>query len=132
MSKENDILNYMKKLDISREEAEQLWQDDHDEVITPEMEEMEKKAKQIRRFTPEMEEMEKKAKQIRRYEKSDAPKKARERKVDAEKKNILSCCRVLVEGLGGVVSKVNNEADFSFTFNGNLYTLKLVKHRAPK
>lgn len=115
MSKENDILNYMKKLDISREEAEQLWQDDHDEVVTPEMEEMEKKAKQIRR-----------------YEKSDAPKKVRERKVDAEKKNILSCCRVLVEGLGGVVSKVNNEADFSFTFNGNLYTLKLVKHRAPK
>lgn len=115
MTREETIQSYMEKLEISREEAEQLWKDDHDEVITPEMEEMEKKAKQIRR-----------------YEKSDAPKKLRERKVDTEKKNILSCCKVLIEGLGGIVSKVNNEADFSFTFNGNFYTLKLVKHRAPK
>ena len=116
MSREKDILNYMEKLDISREEAEQLWMDDYDAVVTPEMAEIEKKAKQNRRH----------------YEKSDAPKKPRERKVDAEKKNILSCCKVLIEGLGGIVSKVNNEADFSFTFNGNLYTLKLIKHRAPK
>lgn len=116
MSREKDILNYMKKLDISREEAEQLWEDDHEEYVSPEMAEMEKKAKQNRRH----------------YEKSDALKKPRERKVDTEKKNILSCCKVLIEGLGGIVSKVNNEADFSFTFNGNLYTLKLIKHRAPK
>lgn len=39
-SKEMDILNYMKKLDISREEAEQLWQDDLDDVVTPDMAEM--------------------------------------------------------------------------------------------
>ena len=117
MSKENDILTYMKKLDISRAEAEQLWQDDHDEVVTPEMEEMEKKAKQIKR-----------------YEKSDTPRKkgTKERKVDAEKGRILKACKVLIEGMGGLVSKVNNEADFSFTLNENAYTLKLIKHRAPK
>ena len=117
-SKEKDILNYMKKLDISREEAEQLWQDDHDDVVTPEMAEMEKKAKQIKR-----------------YEKSDTPRKkaTKERKVDTEKKHLLDCYRVLTEGLEGTeITGVKNEAEFSFTYNGNSYTLKLIKHRAPK
>ena len=37
MTKEQEILNYMKKLDISREEAEQLWEDDHEGYESPEM-----------------------------------------------------------------------------------------------
>ena len=115
--KEKEIQKYMTALGISREEAEQLWQDDHDEVVTPEMAEMEAKAKKIKR-----------------YEKSDTPRKKTERvrKVDEEKKHLLADYRVLTEGLGGKITAVKNEAEFSFTFNGNAYTVKLVKHRAPK
>lgn len=115
--KEKEIQKYMDALGISREEAEQLWQDDHDDVITPEMAEMERKAKQIKR-----------------YEKSDAPRKktTKERKVDADKKELLS---LLIEGLTKKYPRmvqVKNEAEFSFTFNENSYTVKLIKHRAPK
>lgn len=49
--KEKEIQNYMEKLGISREEAEQLWEDDHDDYVSPEMAEMEKKAKQLKRYT---------------------------------------------------------------------------------
>lgn len=112
--KEKEIQKYMDALGISREEAEQLWQDDHDDVVTPEMEEMERKAKQIKR-----------------YEKSDAPRKktTKERKVDTDKKELLS---LLIEGLTKKYPRmvqVKNEAEFSFTFNKNSYTVKLIKHR---
>ena len=115
--KEKEIQKYMDALGISREEAEQLWQDDHDDVVTPEMEEMERKAKQIKR-----------------YEKSDAPRKktTKERKIDTDKKELLS---LLIEGLTKKYPRmvqVKNEAEFSFTFNENSYTVKLIKHRAPK
>ena len=74
MTKEQEIQKYMEKLDISREEAEQLWEDDHEGYESPEMVEMEKKAKQLKR-----------------YEKSGVAKKRtpKERKVDEEKKHLV-------------------------------------------
>ena len=115
--KEKEIQKYMEKLGISKEEAEQLWKDDHEDFESPEMKEMKRKAKKINR-----------------REKSDAPRKksVKERKVDEEKKRLLTNCRILVEGMGGVVTKTNNEADFSFDFNDYHYTMKLIRHRDPK
>ena len=116
--KEKEIQKYMEKLDISREEAEQLWKDDHEGYESEEMKEMERKSKQIKR-----------------YEKSETIKKRtpKERKIDEEKKYLLNCYRILTEGLEGTtITAVKNEAEFSFTLNGNSYTIKLIKHRAPK
>ena len=112
-----EIETYMEKLGISREEAEQLWKDDHENYVSPEMAEMERKAKQISR-----------------REKSDAPRKkaVRERKADKEKGRFLMDCKVLLEGLGCVVTKVNNEADFSFDYGTSHFTLKIIRHRDPK
>ena len=64
----------------------------------------------------------------------DAPRKAvkKERKVDEEKKELLNLCRIPIEGAGGNVTNIKNEAEFSFTFGNNCYTVKLVKHRPPK
>lgn len=117
MTKEEEIKVYMEKLGLSREEAEQLWKDDHSSYETPEMKQMEQKSKKLNR-----------------REKSTTPKKrnSRERKVDTEKKRILSNCKVLIEGMGGIVTKVTNETDFSFDFNDYHYTLKIIRHRAPK
>ena len=114
---DKDISNLMASLDISKDEAIDTWLDDHDYIDNAEAEEMTKKAKQLRR-----------------YEKSDNERKktVRERKVDAEKGGLLTTIKTAVEAFGGAVSSVKNEAEFSFTFNDNSYTVKLVKHRPPK
>lgn len=117
MSKEQEILKNMKLLKISREEAEQLYMDDHSDDVLPEVAEMEKKAKKIKN-----------------YVQTEKPRKKvnRERKVDEEKKKILNDIRVLIEGLGGQEVTMKNEAEVSFQFAENSYTVKLIKHRPPK
>lgn len=118
MSKEKEakIAQYMKALDITREEAIQLIEDDENDVIGEEGEAFQEKAKEVKR-----------------YEKSDKPRKKvnKERKVDEEKKYLLN---LLIGAINGenCVDAVKNEAEFSFTFNNNAYTVKLIKHRAPK
>ena len=56
----------------------------------------------------------------------------RERKVDETKKRFLNGFRVYLEGIGGTVEPLETEAEMHFTFEGNQYTVKLIKHRAPK
>lgn len=114
---DGDIKKLMTSLDIPKDEAIEVWLDDNNYTDNEEAEAMTQKAKANRR-----------------YEKSDAPRKktVRERKVDAEKGGLLTAIKTAVETFGGVVSSVKNEAEFSFTFNGNSYTVKLVKHRPPK
>ena len=112
-----EIEKNMKTLDISKDEAIEMWLDDNDYTENEVVEELTKKAKEVKR-----------------YEKADKPRKERkvERKVDEEKKKLLSLCRIPIEGAGGIVTNVKNEAEFSFTFGDNCYTVKLVKHRPPK
>ena len=43
MNKEKEIVHLMKSLDISREEAEQLWEDDNNDYESDEMKEMAEK-----------------------------------------------------------------------------------------
>ena len=115
---DGDIKKLMSSLDIPKDEAIEVWLDDHDYTDNEEAEAMTKKAKEVGR----------------RYEKSDKERKktVRERKVDAEKGGLLTAIKTAVEAFGGAVSSVKNEAEFSFIFNGNSYTVKLVKHRPPK
>ena len=65
---------------------------------------------------------------------ADKPRKTaqKERKVDAEKAEILTACKELVEDLGGNITNVKTETEISFLFNGTEYSLKLIKHRPPK
>ena len=112
-----ELAENMKALGISEQEAIDMWLFDNDYEDNEEVDEMTVKAKAVKR-----------------YEKGDTPRKAtkKERKVDEEKKNLLNLCRVPIEGAGGNVTNVKNEAEFSFTFGNNFYTVKLVKHRPPK
>lgn len=82
----------------------------------------------------EMAEMEIKASDIKRYEKSDKPRKPakKERKVDETKKHLLSCFKVLLEGMGAEITFVKTETEITFNFGGNEYSLKLIKHRPDK
>ena len=114
---DDEIEKSMKVLGISKEEVIDLWLCDNDYEEDEEAEALTVKAKAVKR-----------------YEKADKPRKAtaKERKVDEEKKQLLNLCRIPIEGAGGIVTNVKNEAEFSFTFGDNCYTVKLVKHRPPK
>ena len=121
MTKEQQIENYMKSLQISRAEAEQLFEDDQADFIGEEGEEMTKKAKEVRR-----------------YEQSDKPKskKKREVKLDEDKvrivdilyKNLLNC---ETADFQEIVVK-NAQKEITFKLNDCEYSLNLVKHRPPK
>ena len=108
----------MKTLEISKEEAIQMWLDDNDYTTNEIVEELTEKAK----------------KEIKRYEQSDKKRKTstKERKVDDEKKALLEGFRIFVEGKGGNITAQKNEAEFSFQYGGNEYSVKLIKHRPPK
>lgn len=116
--KEKAIQNFITSLDISREEAEQLWEDDQEDFIGEEGEEMTAKAK----------------KNIKRYEKSDKPRKkvVKEHKVDTEKKELIEVLTNALSDFGISIDSVKNEAEFSFHHNENSYSVKLIKHRAKK
>lgn len=118
MTKEETILNYMKSLDISREEAEQLYEDDLEDFIGDEGEQMTKKAKEIRR-----------------YEQADKPKekKKREVKLDEDKVKIINfLARVMVDSDALEIFVKNPQKEITFKYNGCEYSLNLVKHRPPK
>ena len=127
MTKEQQIENYMKSLQISRAEAEQLYEDDKEDFIGEEGEEMTKKAKEVRR-----------------YEKADKPKskKKREVKLDEMKIEIIKFLENAMDGRHRFIEE--NEWDFenivvknpqkeiTFVVNGCEYSLNLIKHRPPK
>lgn len=82
----------------------------------------------------EMAKMELNAKEVKRYEKSETPRKktTRERKVDLDKAHILD---LLIKGYTlehPCLVQVKNETEFSFNYNENAYTVKLIKHRPKK
>ena len=114
--KEKAIKNYMEKLKISHEEAEQLWEDDQEDYIGEEGEKMTKKAKGLKR-----------------YEKADTKRKksTRERKVDNVKLYLLELAE---DGLEGYVENIEyyNELSFSFDYEGEHFSLKLTRHRKEK
>lgn len=127
MTKEQQIENYMKSLQISRAEAEQLYEDDKEDFIGEEGEEMTKKAKEVRR-----------------YEKADKPKskKKREVKLDEMKIEIIKFLENAMNGrhrwidenewdFENVIVK-NPQKEITFVVNGCEYSLNLIKHRPPK
>lgn len=117
MNKQKIIENYMKQLQISREEAEQLYEDDKEDYIGEEGEQMTEKAKANRR-----------------YEKADESKKSKakkERKIDENKKYLLGILHKALEPFVKITN-VKTETEISFVHNDEEYTLKLTKHRPKK
>ena len=127
MTREQQIENYMKSLQISRAEAEQLFEDDQADFIGEEGEEMTKKAKKVRR-----------------YEQADKPKskKKREVKLDEMKIAIIDFLENAMDGrhrwieedewdFENVIVK-NPQKEITFTVNDCEYSLNLIKHRPPK
>ena len=81
----------------------------------------------------EMAKMEINSRQINRYTSSGQHKVKTVRKIDPDKAELFN---LLVTGAAASSEVVNivdkNEAEFSFNFRGNSYTVKLIKHRPKK
>ena len=115
--KEKSILNYMKTLSLTREEAEQLWNDDNSDELLPEQQELEEKAKKNLK---------------RQYEIN--PDKVRkkvekERKVNLTKKMLLENFAETLECLNITDYTTFTETEIDFKYNDKTYTLKLTEHK---
>ena len=121
MEKEKQILHYMKSLEISREEAEQLWEDDQEDYIGEEGERMTAQAKQMRRYEQAEEKKER---------------KPREKKIDAEKVEIIDFIYTEMLNSGHIdfeeIIVKNEQKEITFRIGENEYSLTLTKHRPPK
>lgn len=83
----------------------------------------------------EMAKMELGSKEMRRYEKANTPKKERkpkERKVDEEKKLLITAIAECLTDSDVDNISVKNESEISFNLHNDYYTIKLIKHRPPK
>jgi hypothetical protein len=119
---EKDIQKTMAKLDLTREEAIAMLQED--EMIDK---------MSVKEAQSDLSAEQKKA--IKSASKVGSKKRTpvkRERKVDKIKKEIINCIRILLEGMGAITEPLKNETDLHFTFKGDSYSVKLIKHRPPK
>lgn len=113
--REQEIKKQMALLSLSRAEAENLV--DYDNGAD----------------NAEADALTAKAKSIRRYEQSDKPraKSTRVYKCDEDKLHLLE---KLMGGLDHIttIDSVKNDSEFSFNFNAENYTVKLIQHRPHK
>lgn len=119
--KEKEIQKHMKQLGLTRAEAEQLYNEDNSDEVLPEVAEMEKKAKQLKR----------------RYEGvTERKKPVREQKLDAIKveiiqtiaKNLDRCSLTDFRDPQNITIK-NPQREITFQINGENYSITLTKHK---
>ena len=115
--KEKTIQLYMSKLDLSREEAEQMWQDEQEDNLPD--------------LTAEQKAVAKEMAQADR-KKESTPRK-RERKPDDDKRELIKQLKELLDSVADEVCKVTNpEREIEFKYNNNRYRLTLSKPRKEK
>ena len=119
---DNKIDDYVERLECSISEACDLILEESGKVA------------ESAETTKAIKETEAKGNGKRHYEKSGKPRKpsTKERKVDAEKGELLRKVKELVEEVGATETALKTETELSFALNGNRYTFKLTKHRPPK
>ena len=115
--KEKTIQLYMSKLDLSREEAEQMWQDEQEDNLPD--------------LTAEQKAVAKEMAQADR-KKESTPRK-RERKPDDDKRELIKKLKELLDSTADEECKVTNpEREIEFNYNNNRYRLTLSKPRKEK
>lgn len=115
-----EITNNMELLDISREEAIQMWLEDNDLQTNEVVEELTQKAKENK---------------VNRGAKSDAPrkkKKAPERKPDTEKEDLIEKLANFLTNEGFDAEITNKSKIIEFDFGGNHFKLDLIRQRGKK
>lgn len=116
MVKNDEIKAMMKALDISKEEAEELYDFDHDKISNDIADNLTEKAKQCGR----------------KYEQSKPTKSksTRERKINTAKKLIFEAVKPILERLGCENITVKTETEIKFNYAEKSYTFKLTEHKS--
>lgn len=116
---EKTIEKYMKLLDLSREEAVQMYLEEEGYETNDTVEELTAKAKENK---------------INHEARSDKPRKnaVRERKPDEEKERIIEILSKALENAGLEPKITNSSKNIEFFIGKNSYKVDLVKHRPPK
>lgn len=113
------IDKYMKNLDLSKEEAIQMWLEEEGEETNEEWEAADTKAKEVK---------------INHGAEADKkkPRKPRERKVDEIKLRLINIVADALTEQEIKITDVKNEVEISFDYEEESYTFKLTKHRKKK
>lgn len=117
MDKETTIQGYMKSLEISKEEAEQLWEDDQEDYIGEEAEEMTQKAKSVMRTIHS-------AETDKTKRKKNEP---RERKENLSKRKIIQKLFEVAQELGEGAEITNIEKYITFQMDGETFEINLIQ-----
>lgn len=113
MTKEKQIEIYMKNLNLSYEEALEMWEDEENDNLPD--------------LTPEQAQVVKEL--IRGDRKKETAPRKRERKVDDDKRILINTfCECLEDDVSDLVI-TNPEREIEFTYNGSKYRLTLSKPR---
>lgn len=114
-----DIVNYMQKLDLTQDEAIELWLTDNDYITNEEVDRLSQQAKDnktnLRTITGE--------------------RKKREvtKKENPTKEGIIKELAAILENIGAINIKITNISKLvEFEMNGNNYKLDLIQKRQPK
>ena len=115
MTKEQEIKKLMSTLSITKEEARELYDFDHNKISNDIADNLSEKAKQCGR----------------QYEQSKPTKSksTRERKINTAKKLILETVKPILERLGCENITVKTETEIKFNYDEKSYTFKLTEHK---
>jgi hypothetical protein len=114
-----DIENFMKMLDLSKDEAVKMWLEDEGYLENAEVEELTTKAKENK---------------VSHEAKANKPRKSvkRERKPDEEKENLIEILANCLKNAGFDTEITNKSKIIEFNVGENHYKLDLIKQRQPK
>jgi hypothetical protein len=117
---DSEIQNNMRLLDISKEEAIQMWLEDNDYLENEIVVELTKKAKAN--------------KAVDHGAKADKERKPvkRERKPDTEKENLIEILANCLKNAGYDAEITNKSKIIEFKVDENHYKLDLIRQRTPK
>lgn len=118
-----EIKNSMAMLDLTKEEAVQMWLEDNDYAVNETVEILTAKAKKNK--------ISRGAKSEKAIAKSSS--KTRERKPDLEKEEIITALSEFLQKKGYTSVEITNKSKIiEFNIGENHYKLDLIKQRPPK
>ena len=120
---DNEIEYNMKTLELSKEEAIDLWLEDNDYQVNEELEELDSKAKKVK--------IDHQASAVDKTEKKD--RKPRTVKISDEKQGLFySIYHFLVETYGGSVDILKDNKLLSLKIGDKTFKVDLIEQRPPK
>ena len=120
---DNEIEYNMKTLELSKEEAIDLWLEDNDYQVNEELEELDSKAKKVK--------IDHQASAIDKTEKKD--RKPRTIKISDEKQGLFdNIYHFLVETYGGSVDILKENKLLSLKIGDKTFKVDLIEQRPPK